>query len=525
LSDVNVFPEMQLKKLPDFRQIFFVRLQHESSTVRPSTFLMKSARHLCFLAAALSAFQSLYANVTFVDTLQGRLFTASVAAQSWFPSSQQNSEWCWAASVSNIFSYYKHPVNQARIVSGFYGAVVNLPAGSGYTIAVQLNRPWVDDAGRPFNSYLTSAYDFDAGINTISNALLVEELTNNRPIFYANVQHAMVLVAVQYFSTQFGPNIVAAQVYDPLPGVGLRTLSDAELKLMHLGGVGRFIATVRVVDPVPPPIALNSTRLSNLAIRSIAGAGDQTLTVGFALTGLGGKALLARGAGPSLAQFGVKSPASATSLSLWSGTQSIASNIAWGQVPGIATVFQQVKAFPYMSTTSRDSAIFSSVPTGGNSYTLQLADTTGSSGIGLVELYDANPTDVSSPRLTNISARSQVGTGENVLIAGFTISGTTPIRLLVRGVGPTLASFGVRSPLADPVLEIRSGAALVASNDNWSGLTTLSAAFTSVGAFSLPATSRDAALLVTLQPGQYTANVSGISNSTGIGLIEVYEVP
>jgi hypothetical protein len=143
--------------------------------------------------------------------------------------------------------------------------------------------------------------------------------------------------------------------------------------------------------------------------------------------------------------------------------------------------------------------------------------------VALVELYDANSD--ASTKLANVSARTRSGTGGDVLIVGFGIGGIGPKRLLIRGVGPALAQFGVSGTLADPKLTVFSGQTMVAANDNWDGLSTTSAAFTSVGAFALPVGSRDAALVVNLEPGSYTAQVEGVNNTTGIVLIEVYELP
>jgi hypothetical protein len=101
-----------------------------------------------------------------------------------------------------------------------------------------------------------------------------------------------------------------------------------------------------------------------------------------------------------------------------------------------------------------------------------------------------------------------------------------PRRVLIRGVGPGLAPFGVTGALANPALAIYRGSAVVADNDDWGGGDTLATAFRAVGAFALPsASSRDSALLVTLNPGSYTAQLTGVNNTTGVALIEVYEAP
>jgi hypothetical protein len=125
-------------------------------------------------------------------------------------------------------------------------------------------------------------------------------------------------------------------------------------------------------------------------------------------------------------------------------------------------------------------------------------------------------------RLINLASRADVGTGANILFCGFTIAPGANKTVLVRAVGPTLTSFGVSGALADPRLELFSGTTLLNSNDNWSAAD--GATFSSVGAFALPAGSKDSALVVTLAPGGYTAQVSGVGNATGVALVEIYEV-
>lgn len=141
----------------------------------------------------------------------------------------------------------------------------------------------------------------------------------------------------------------------------------------------------------------------------------------------------------------------------------------------------------------------------------------------------ANPGYGSRSPLVNVSTRGRVGPGDDVLIAGFVIDGPEPKRVLVRGVGPTLADHGIATPLADPQIRLYNGAQqLLASNDNWAdataGATALISAAAQTGASPLRSDSRDAALLIRLEPGIYTAVISGVGSAEGIALAEVYEV-
>jgi hypothetical protein len=130
-------------------------------------------------------------------------------------------------------------------------------------------------------------------------------------------------------------------------------------------------------------------------------------------------------------------------------------------------------------------------------------------------------------RLINISTRGQVGTGGDVLISGFVITGSTPKQVLLRAVGPALAGFGVTGQLAAPVLTLFNGSRqIIATNQGW-GNATNSAAIgtttTAVGAFPFAAGSGDCAILTTLEPGSYTAQITGLNNTTGLALVEAYD--
>jgi len=151
-------------------------------------------------------------------------------------------------------------------------------------------------------------------------------------------------------------------------------------------------------------------------------------------------------------------------------------------------------------------------------------------GAVLVELYDATPPSAltpATPRLTNVSVLKNVGSG---LTAGFVIDGQGNKTVLIRAVGSSLAPFGVGGLLGDPKLELFDGQSRsIMANDNWGdtgAFTTATSAFAQVGAFALAhSASKDAALLVTLAPGNYTVQVRSADITTGLALVEGYEVP
>ncbi|MCF3650090.1 hypothetical protein [Synoicihabitans lomoniglobus] len=207
----------------------------------------------------------------------------------------------------------------------------------------------------------------------------------------------------------------------------------------------------------------------------------------------------------------------------------IASNDNWStgsQAAELPALFAAVGAFPLPDTTSRDAALLA--PIGGLATVHITSTQPDQSGVVLVEAYDT--TDENTPRLINVSARNFAGTDAETLVAGFVIDGNTPKRLLIRGVGPTLASkFGLTGVLPDPQLEVHTRIndtdTVVATNDNWGTEPGVTDAAQLAGAFTLDADSNDAAIIATLPAGAYTVHVAGTNGGTGEALIEIYELP
>jgi len=274
----------------------------------------------------------------------------------------------------------------------------------------------------------------------------------------------------------------------------------------------------------------NLGRLVNLSCRAAVGTGGNILIAGFVSGGsgtAGSQPVLIRGSGPALVPFGVTGTLPDPQLQLYLGSDLLATNNGWQGSPAIAAAAAQLGAFAWTVSSSHDAAFLQTLAPGG--YTAQVAGQGGDTGVALVEVYDDTPSGSytsSSPRLINLSARVQVGTGGNILIAGFVIGGATAKTVLIRASGPALDAFGVSGTLADPKLQLYSGAAVLGTSSGWGGDTEVAREAAAVGAFPWSsASSLDSALLVTLPPGAYTAQVSGVSGDTGVALVEVYEVP
>jgi hypothetical protein len=266
-------------------------------------------------------------------------------------------------------------------------------------------------------------------------------------------------------------------------------------------------------------------RLKNLSTRAQVGTGGNILILGFAVEGTQSEPLLIRASGPALTSFGVAGVLPDPQLQLYNGSALLLTNNGWAGDPSIAGEAAAVGAFPWTVPTSHDSAAATSL--GGGAYTAQVSGESNDTGVALAEVYDATPPGTyvpSSSRLVNLSARVMVGTGSNVLIAGFVIGGSTSKTVLIRASGPALVPFGVAGTLPDPQLTL-IGTGVQISNNGWGGDTQIASTAAATGAFSWASpASNDSAILVTLAPGAYTAEVAGASNDSGVALVEVYEV-
>ena len=283
-------------------------------------------------------------------------------------------------------------------------------------------------------------------------------------------------------------------------------------------------ATLSLVNPTTPG------RLSNLSILTPLASGE-SMTLGTVLGGAGTqgtKALLVRAAGPSLTQLGVTAvlPDPKISLIAPSTGAVVDANNDWLGTATLSNAFAQVGAFAYLSASSKDAAILAPALASG-SYTVAVSDAATGAGTVIAELYDSTPSASflgTTPRLINVSVRKQLATGAT-LTAGFVVGGTTAKTVLVRAIGPGLAAFGIGDAMPDPTLALFSGSTQIAQNDNWGGALPLTTAGNAVGAFTIPLfDSKDAMLVATLAPGNYSAQVTG-NGAGGSVLVEVYEVP
>lgn len=267
--------------------------------------------------------------------------------------------------------------------------------------------------------------------------------------------------------------------------------------------------------------AIAQSRLTNVSVRSSAGSEAETLIVGFTVGGLGHKQMLVRAVGPTLGTFGVTGTVADPQLTLYNNNGvSLATNDDWGNQPALLSASGIAGAFP-LPATSRDAALVQALAPG--SYSAHVG-VKGSGGVALVEAYDVGDVGAAS-QIINLSARSDAGSGARVLTVGFAISGTAPKTVLLRAIGPGLRQFGTSNTHGDPELRLyRGNGDLICYNYDWHSLAGWGAVFASVGAFPLTAGSDDSAMLIRLPPGTYTAQAHGTNGTSGVALVEVYDV-
>jgi len=275
---------------------------------------------------------------------------------------------------------------------------------------------------------------------------------------------------------------------------------------------------VAVIDPH------NQSNLVNISTRSFAGDESSTQIAGFIISGSSPRKVLIRAGGPYLLGFGVNNVLSDPQLTLFDGSHPFASNDDWSTDAAnirAATLAAGALAF---SEDSKDAAIVATLQPG-HAYTAHVTGKNGESGNAIVEVYDVLPDETS--RLVNISTRSFVGTGQSIQIGGFILHGAGPRKVLIRAGGSYLTQFGVANVLADPLLSVFEGQIEIASNDDWgTDRASVSSAVEAVGVPQFQVGSKDAALVLTLDPDKpYTAQISSKSGATGNALVEIFQLP
>ncbi len=372
---------------------------------------------------------------------------------------------------------------------------------------------------RDINTSFSGAISGTGSLAKIGSGVLT--LQSNQCI--ANTA-GLILVSGSIINLDFAgaPDVIASLrvngVSQP-PGVYGGPMSSAPHILPEFGG---GLGTVEA-GPI--------STLGNISTRAFVQTGDNVVIGGFIVQGARPKKVVIRAIGPELTQHGVPNALANPTLELHDHTGAlIASNDNWGTtiIGGIITMNQvaAIRASGYAPSDSRESAMIVNLPAG--SYTAIVRGVDNMTGVALVEVYDLSPAPNSI--LENISTRSFVRTGDNVMIGGVIVQGTQSRRVIVRAIGPELTQYGVPNPLADPTLELHDGTgALIASNNNWQhtiigGIITSDQVHDIMESGHAPTDPRESAIIANLPPGNYTAIVRGVNATTGVGLVEVYDL-
>ena len=268
-------------------------------------------------------------------------------------------------------------------------------------------------------------------------------------------------------------------------------------------------------NPTPTPDPSASSRLVNLSTRMQVGTGDNVLIGGFIIEGDKRKKVLLRGLGPSLGASGVAGALQDPQMTLLDSTGAvIETNDNWQESPEA----DDIRASTIPPSDPRESAIVARLAPG--NYTVVVQGVNGTTGIGLVENYTLDT--YAGSRAANISTRGYVGTGDTSLIGGFIVTGMPAKQVIIRALGPSLAGSITARVLRNPAVELRDGnGQLIISNDDWQQ----SPQANQIRAAGIPPNDpREAALLATLGPGNYTAIVHGGAGDVGLGLVEIYDV-
>ncbi len=266
--------------------------------------------------------------------------------------------------------------------------------------------------------------------------------------------------------------------------------------------------------------------VANVSTRLPVGTGDNALIEGFIVQGPPGsvKKIMVRAIGPSLIPFGIADALANPTLEIHdANTATVATNDNWKttQVGGLIIADQsaEISSSGLAPTNDLESAIIANLAPG--SYTAVVRGAGNTAGTGVVDAYDLS---AASPAiLANVATRGLVQPGDKLMIAGFIVQ-NGPVRAVVRAIGPSLRAFGIPNALADTTLQLRDGSGtLVVENDDWKVRSDGSSQQAELEATGLqPTNDLEAAFLITLQPGQYTAQVRGKPEATGIGVVQVY---
>ena len=421
---------------------------------------------------------------------------------------------------------------------GPYDGIVTLNSAVPY----QFTRPTSSgsfDAQRSTEHEIDEVMGFGSGLNISGNDLRPQDVFSWSSAGHRNTSSS----GTRYFSINGGVNNIVDFNQDPSGDFGdwLSTacpqahpyVQNAFNCLGQFSDIGATSPEGINLDVIG--YDLTQARLGNISTRGFVQTGNNVMIGGFIIEGTGPKMVILRAIGPELAAppFNIPNALANPRLELHNGTGAlIASNDNWQTtvIAGIITASQvsAIQNSGHAPTQPSESAIIATLQPG--NYTAIVRGVNNTIGVALVEVYDISPNATSI--LGNISTRGFVQIGNNVMIGGFIVQGTGQKTVIVRAIGPELSAppFNIPNALANPTLELHTGnGALIARNDNWQttiigGIITASQVSAIQNSGHAPTQPSESAIIATLSPGNYTAIVRGVNNTTGVALVEMYDL-
>lgn len=351
-----------------------------------------------------------------------------------------------------------------------------------------------------------------AGDYLAMHTLAVDEVTNR--LYAAQGLPA----ANEYESKQYRITAYDGDTYELL---GEHISRDAKNMLFEPASRKLFVVDEKhgTIGMFQSTTAAEPDLLGNISTRGNVSAGDGSLIGGFIVKGAPGSTtkVIVRAIGPSMQPLGVQGTLANTTLELHTAAGAVIVNDDW-KINAATGESQQseIEATGLAPSNDLEAAIVAELPAGAHTAVIRGQD--GAVGVGLAEVFVLDAS--SGAQLANIATRGQVGTGENVMIGGLIVTGSTASRVLVRAIGPSL-SEQLSGALGDPVLELYDiNGGLIATNDDWKQHEA------EIAATTIPPTDdRESAMVTTLHPGNYTAIVRGSGETTGVALVEAYRLP
>jgi hypothetical protein len=432
-----------------------------------------------------------------------------------------------AAGAGNVIGF--NGMDGVRVASCSSGGVVtgvnNSILGNSIFSNVRLGINLLGGTEDSFGVTANDPCDTDTAANNLQNSPVLTSVTNAS----GNVEIVGTLnsTANQTYRLEFFGN----DVIDPsgfgegryflgFANVTTDANCNASFDVTFSASTGTLHVTATATDVAGNTSEFSAAigQLLNISTRLRVETGENVLIGGFIISGIDPKRVVVRGIGPSLAQFFTDFLANPTlELHGPAGFETI-TNDNWKMRSDGSSQQAEIEATGLAPTSDLESATVQSLPAN-SAYTAIVRGKDDTSGIGLVEAYDLDA--AANSKLANISTRGLVETDNNVMIVGF-IAGNGLTKVIIRGIGPSLTQAGISGALQNPALALHDGnGATLASNDDWR----IGGQEAEIIATTIPPSDDlEAAIVALLAPGAYTAIVSGVNNTTGVGLVEVYNI-